>query len=170
MSVLCPVCILSIVHVELIDYCVLRGLKEENKIWIIFSVINSDSCFCLLYHVWVKVLILYVKCFSSIIEKNSHFKLQSILLINKVVQIISNIARCQGNLITLVTHLKHILWVENYQSVIISFRLHIKHPLTVCEMELGSHCVLEKWWYAPQSSRTPGPRVTTGTALPSFNL
>lgn len=57
----------SIKHVELIDYCVLRGLKEEKKkIWIIFSVINSESCFCLLYHVRVKVLILYLKCFSFI--------------------------------------------------------------------------------------------------------
>lgn len=58
----------SIVHVELIDYCVLRGLKEDKKIWIIFSVINSESCFCLLYHVRVKVLILYVMCFSFIIS------------------------------------------------------------------------------------------------------
>lgn len=138
----------SIIHVELIDYCVLRGLKEEKKkIWIIFSVINSESCFCLLYRVRVKVLILYLKCFSFVVQND-----------------VWNTTRCKrkGLLITLVAHFK----LLHDQSALMS-AAHCPWNRT---SRPGSHCVLEEWWFPPQSSRTPGPRLTAGTALPPFNL
>lgn len=62
-SVFCPIFLFLFHHTRGARWLLCAsGLKEENKKNMIFffSVINSESCFCLLYHVWIKVLILYV--------------------------------------------------------------------------------------------------------------